>query len=273
MNSETAPPQSALHNGISAFGRGIVSMVEELGYFGALFVETIYFGLFGWRVGQPLRVKAVFEQIRQIGVDAVPIVALLAVTIGLSLAINGIAQLERFGAESAIVVGLGIGVTREFGPLITGIIVAGRSASALAARLGSMTVSQEVDALRVIGVEPVRYLATPPMIATLIMLPCLVLIADFFAILGGALFALSAVDMSLSGFLYQCLIVLEPWDINQGLIKAVVFGALIVLIGCATGFSVTGGAEGVGRATTRAVVLSICAILVADMVFSFFLNR
>ena len=111
------------------------------------------------------------------------------------------------------------------------------------------------------------------MIAALIMMPCLTIIADFFAILGGALFALSAVDMSLSGFLYQCLIVLEPWDINQGLIKSLVFGCLIVLIGVATGFSVTGGAEGVGRATTRAVVLSICAILVADMIFSFFLNR
>jgi phospholipid/cholesterol/gamma-HCH transport system permease protein len=263
-----------LYNGISNLGRGTMRMVDELGYFGALLVETFYFTFAGWRVGQPLRVKAVFEQIRQIGVDAVPIVALLAVTIGLSLAINGIAQLERFGAESAIVVGLGIGVTREFGPLITGIVIAGRTASALAARLGSMTVSQEVDALRVIGVsEPVRYLAAPPMIAALIMMPCLTIIADFFAILGGALFALSAVDMSLSGFLYQCLIVLEPWDINQGLIKSLVFGCLIVLIGVATGFSVTGGAEGVGRATTRAVVLSICAILVADMIFSFFLNR
>jgi phospholipid/cholesterol/gamma-HCH transport system permease protein len=198
---------------------------------------------------------------------------LLAITIGLSLAINGIAQLQRFGAESAIVVGLGIGVTREFGPLITGIVVAGRSASALAARLGSMMVSQEVDALRVIGIEPVRYLAAPPLVAALLMLPVLTMIANCFAILGGALFALSAVDMSLSGFLYQCLIVLEPWDINQGLIKSVVFGMLIVLIGVATGFSVVGGAEGVGRATTRAVVLSICAILVADMIFSFFLNR
>ncbi len=258
---------------IASFGRSTQAALLELGYYGALLVETLYFTFFGWRVGQPLRAKAVFEQMRQIGVDAVPIVSLLAVTIGLSLAINGIAQLERFGAESAIVVGLGIGVTREFGPLITGIVVAGRSASSLAARIGSMVVSQEVDALRVIGVEPVRYLAAPPMIAAIIMLPCLTLIADFFAIIGGALFALGSVDMSLTGFLYQCLIVLEPWDINQGLIKSVVFGVLIVLIGVATGFSVTGGAEGVGRATTRAVVYSICAILVADMIFSFFLNR
>lgn len=262
-----------LYNGISNLGRGTVRTVEDLGYFAALLVETFYYTFLGWRQGQPVRVKAVFEQMRQIGVDAVPIVALLAITIGLSLAINGIAQLERFGAESAIVIGLGIGVTREFGPLITGIVVAGRSASALAARLGSMTVSQEVDALRVIGVEPVRYLAAPPMLAALLMLPVLTMIANFFAILGGALFALSAVDMSLSGFLYQCLIVLEPWDINQGLIKSLVFGVLIVLIGVATGLSVSGGAEGVGRATTRAVVLSICAILVADMIFSFFLNR
>lgn len=262
-----------IYNGITQLGRGSVRLVEEIGYFGALLVETLYYTVAGWRVGQPVRVKAVFEQMRQIGVDAVPIVSLLAIVIGLSLAINGIAQLKTFGAESAIVIGLGLGVTREFGPLITGIVVAGRSASALAARLGSMTVSQEVDALRVIGVEPIRYLAAPPLIAALVMMPLLTLIADFWAIVGGALFSLSAVEMSLSGFLHQCLTVLEPWDIYQGLIKSLIFGTLIVLIGVATGFSVTGGAEGVGRATTRAVVLSICAILVADMVFNFFLYR
>jgi phospholipid/cholesterol/gamma-HCH transport system permease protein len=261
------------YHAISALGRATSNMVAEAGYVGSLFVESLYFLFFGPRRGQPVRWIHVLEQMRQIGAEAVPIVALLSMVIGLSLAINGIAQLKSFGAESQIVVGVAIGVTREFGPLITGIVVAGRSASALAARIGSMVVSQEVDALRVIGVEPARYLAAPPLFAALIMLPVLVVLSDFFAILGGGLFSVGPLETTLASYFHQSLMVLEPWDIGQGLIKAVVFGMLIVLIGVATGFGVSGGAEGVGRATTRAVVLSICAVLVADMVFSFFLNR
>jgi len=262
-------PVQAIQN----LGRGTVQWLSELGYLGTLFAESFYFLLLGPARGQPVRWRHILEQMRQIGADAVPIVALLSMVIGLSLAINGIAQLKTFGAESKIVMGVAIGVTREFGPLITGIVIAGRTASALAARIGSMVVSQEVDALRVIGVEPVRYLAAPPLIAAIVMMPVLVVLSDFFAILGGGLFSMIPIDISLAGYFYQTLQVLEPWDIGQGLIKSLIFGILIVIIGVATGFGVTGGAEGVGRATTRAVVFSICAILIADMVFSFFLNR
>jgi phospholipid/cholesterol/gamma-HCH transport system permease protein len=264
---------NAAYQQISKLGELTVAVVAEAGYLGRLFWECLYFTFFGVRERQAVRVNAVFEQMRQIGVDAIPIVALLSMVIGLSLAINGIAQLKTFGAESKIIVGVAVGVTREFGPLIVGIVVAGRSASALAARLGSMTVSQEVDALRVIGIDPVRYLAAPPLLAGLLMLPCLTIIGDFFAITGGAIFSMQPLEISLYGYYYQTLASLVAWDIGQGLIKSVVFGGLIVLIGCATGFSVSGGAEGVGRATTRAVVASICSILLADMVFSFFLNR
>jgi phospholipid/cholesterol/gamma-HCH transport system permease protein len=262
-----------LRAGIESIGRTTVNVVEDLGHIGSLCTESFFFVLFGAKRGQPVRWTHTLEQMRQIGADAVPIVALLALVIGLSLAINAIAQLKMFGAESKIVVGIAIGVTREFGPLVTGIVVAGRTASSLAARIGSMVVSQEVDALRVIGVEPVRYLAAPAVLASLAVMPILVIVADFFAILGGALFSLQPVEITLSGYFYQTLHVLTHWDIMQGLIKGWVFGVLIVLIGVSTGFNVEGGAEGVGRATTRAVVVSICAILVADMIFSFFLNR
>ena len=262
-----------LHAAISNLGKSAVRLFEELGHLGSLFGESLYYLVLGPRRGQPVRLTHLFEQMRQLGADALPIVALLALVIGLSLAINAIAQLKMFGAESKIVVGIAIGVTREFGPLVTGIVVAGRTASSLAARIGSMVVSQEIDALRVIGVEPVRYLAAPPLFAALVMMPVLVIVADFFAIFGGALFSLQPVEITLGGYFYQTLQVLEFWDIFQGIIKGWVFGVLIVLIGVSTGFNVEGGAEGVGRATTRAVVVSICAILVADMIFSFFLNR
>jgi phospholipid/cholesterol/gamma-HCH transport system permease protein len=267
------PNTSALTRAVSQLGRYVVDLVEEAGHLGRLFVESLYFAAFGPRQGQPVRVTHVWEQMRQIGADAVPIVALLAFVIGLSLAINAIAQLKLFGAESKIVLGVAIGVTREFGPLVTGIVVAGRSASSLAARIGSMVVSQEVDALRVMGVDPVRYLVAPALLAAMVMVPILVIIADFFAILGGGLYSLGPVEISLAGYFSQTLAALEPWDILQGLVKGLVFGVLVVLIGVSTGFNVQGGAEGVGRATTRAVVVSICAILVSDMMFSFFLNR
>jgi phospholipid/cholesterol/gamma-HCH transport system permease protein len=264
---------ASMHRAISALGRSTVSVIEDVGHTGSLFFESFYYLLIGPRQGQPVRLTHVLEQMRQIGFDALPIVCLLSMVIGMSLAINGIAQLKMFGAESKIVIGVAIGVTREFGPLITGIVVAGRTASSLAARIGSMVVSQEVDALRVIGVEPARYLAAPALIAAILMMPVLIVFSDVFAILGGALFSMGPVDITLGGYFAKTLAVIDTWDVSQSLIKGWVFGILIVLVGVSTGFSVEGGAEGVGRATTRAVVVSICTILIADMIFSFFLNR
>jgi phospholipid/cholesterol/gamma-HCH transport system permease protein len=164
-------------------------------------------------------------------------------------------------------------VTREFGALITAILVAGRSGSALAARIGSMCVSQEVDALAVIGIDPVRYLVAPALLAMLVMLPALTIFANTVAIVGAALYSAPALNVTPLAYLLQTMALLSPGDVWQGLSKSVVFALLITLIGVSTGFSVVGGAEGVGRATTRAVVLAICWIIVVDMVFSFFLNR
>ena len=136
-----------------------------------------------------------------------------------------------------------------------------------------MTVSQEVDALAVMGIEPVRYLVAPALIAMLIMLPALTIFADAAAMLGAALYSAPALNVTPVAYLLQTMSLLTPGDVWQGLSKSVVFAVLITLIGVSTGFSVSGGAEGVGRAATRAVVLSICWIIVVDMVFSFFLNR
>jgi phospholipid/cholesterol/gamma-HCH transport system permease protein len=136
-----------------------------------------------------------------------------------------------------------------------------------------MSVSQEVDALGVMGIDPVRYLVAPALLAMLVMLPVLTVLADAAAILGAAMYSAPMLDMSVQTYLTQTLAQLTPRDVYEGLAKSIVFALLITVIGVATGFSVSGGAEGVGRATTRAVVLSITALIVADMVFSFFLNR
>ena len=167
----------------------------------------------------------------------------------------------------------GKSITREFGALITGIVVAGRSGSSLAARLGSMVVSQAVDALAAIGIEPVRYLVAPALVAMVLMLPVLTILADVVALLGAGLYTMGPLDISLAGYFMQTLDILVMRDLWEGLSKSLVFGTLIALIGTSVGFSVSGGAEGVGRATTRAVVLSISALVMADMLFSYFLNR
>ena len=241
----------------ASIGRATISALGGIGYAAVLLLQALYFACVGWRVGQPVRLAAVARQMREIGVDALPIVALLGFTIGLMLGIQFIASLSEFGAQSQVVVAVAKSVTREFGALITAILVAGRSGSALAARIGSMSVSQEVDALAVIGIEPVRYLVAPALVAMLVMLPVLTIFANTVAIFGAALYSAPALNVTPVAYVLQTMSLLAPSDIWQGLAKSVVFALLITLIGVSSGFSVTGGAEGVGRATTRSVVLSI----------------
>ncbi|MBL0163502.1 MAG: ABC transporter permease [Xanthomonadales bacterium] len=258
---------------LAQIGKTTVDALSGIGYAAMLLLDSIYLSVMGWRIGQPLRLRAVFEQMRQVGADALPIGCLLSFTVGIMLGIQFVSALGEFGAQSQVVIAVAKSVTREFGALITAILVAGRSGSALAARIGSMTVSQEVDALAVIGIDPVRYLVAPALIAMLVMLPLLTIFADAVAIFGAALYSAPALNVTPTAYMLQSMALLSPGDIGQGIAKSFVFALLITLIGVSTGFSVSGGAEGVGRATTRAVVLSICWIIVADMIFSFFLNR
>ena len=254
-------------------GRETLSVLTEVGYAAVLLGESLYFLVLGrWR-GQPVRLAAIFEQMRQVGADAIPIVLLLAFTVGLMLGIQFISALSEFGAQGQVVTAVAKSVTREFGALITGILVAGRSGSSFAARIGSMNVSQEVDALAVIGVEPVRYLVAPALLAMLIMMPLLTIFADAVGIVGAALYCSPILQIDVSAYIAQTLAATTTWDIGQGLAKSVMFALLITLTGVSTGFNVTGGAEGVGRATTRAVVISITLLVVSDMVFSYFVNR
>ena len=253
--------------------RSVTQIVERFGYVASLFVESMYWLAVGRFKGQKVRFAPVFHQMVHTGLFAVPIVAVLSMTVGLSLAIQLIHTLSEFGAESQVVLAIAKGVTREFGPLITGIVVAGRTASALAARTGSMMVSQEVDALRVIGVEPVRYLVAPPLIALMIMVPTLTIISDIVGILGGGFYSAPKLDLSMMAYLHASMDALVAGDILQGLAKSFVFGIIVALVGVSCGFAVKGGAEGVGRATTQAVVISISCIVITDMIFTYFMNR
>lgn len=262
-----------LLNWIENLGRAFARGIEELGYLGALLVEGLYWTFYGPVRGQPVRMHYVVRQVVEMGVMALPIVLVLSFGVGVMLAIQGIHTMKTFGAESKVVIGIALSVTREFAPLIVGILVAGRSGSALAARIGTMVVNQEVDALRVIGINPIRHLVSPPLLAMLIALPALGVFADLAALFGGAVYTSLEVGLSLSAYAQDTVDVLTTDDITQGIIKSFVFAVIIILVGASNGFNASGGAEGVGRATTRSVVLSISFIVIADMLFTFFLTR
>lgn len=254
-------------------GRATLAMVEEVGHGALLFMESLYWLFGGWRRGQPVRMDSIFVQMIEVGIRAIPIVTVLAGTIGVMLAIQGIYTLRTFGAESRVVVGIALSVTREFSALITGILIAGRSGSALAARLSTMKINQEVDALRVIGINPVRFLVAPALLAMMVMLPMLTIWSDIVALFAAGIYVSLDLGISMAAYIDQTIDVLKVDDVLHGLQKTFIFAILITLVGVVIGNSVTGGAEGVGRVTTRSVVVSITLIVIADMLFAFLTTR
>lgn len=268
-----AKTEQSVVGSIENIGRTTIAAIEEVGNAGGMVVESFYWLFFGPRLRQPVRADAVFVQMMEIGIYAIPIVGLMAATIGVMLAIQGIFTLRLFGAESRVTIGIVLSVTREFAPLITGILVAGRSGSALAARIGTMKINQEIDALKVMGINPVRFLVVPALLATLVMVPCLTFFSDMVGLFAAGLYVKADLGLTLSAYLEQVIDVLTVDHLMHGLGKSVIFAVLIAVIGVVNGASVKGGAEGVGKVTTRAVVQSISAIVVTDMIFAFVATR
>jgi len=264
---------AAVAGGVENLGRATVGGVKEFGYAAALLFESLYWLAMGRRWRQPVRMSSIVSEMIQVGILAVPIVTILSMTIGIMLAIQGIHTLRLFGAESRVTVGIALSITREFAPLITGILVAGRSGSALAARLGTMNINQEIDALRVMGINPVRFLVAPSLVAMMVMVPLLTFWADFVGLLGAGLYVGVDLGISLGAYADEVFTVTSVGDLTHGLGKSLIFAALITLVAVVNGASVSGGAEGVGRATTRSVVQAIAAILITDMLFVFIVTR
>ncbi|NQV55597.1 MAG: ABC transporter permease [Rhodospirillales bacterium] len=256
-----------------SLGKGTISVVEMIGHWGVLVAESVFWLIAGPKLKQPVRLRAIAQQMMEIGIFAIPIVALLSATIGIMLAIQGIHTLRIFGAESRVVFGISLSVVREFSALITGILVAGRSGSALAARLSTMQINQEIDALRVMGIHPVRYLVVPSLVAMFVMLPSLTFLSDVVALYAAGLYVSFDLGISQAAYWSQTIEVLTIGDLWHGIGKSAIFAVLITLIGVVNGASVTGGAEGVGRVTTRAVVQAITAIVITDMLFVLIVTR
>ncbi len=258
---------------IEAIGRRTVNAIEEIGYGLMMFYEAIYWLLLGQFKKQPVNLSLIAAQTVQIGVAASLIVIVLCFSVGMMLAIQGLETLKPYGAQAQVVTGIALSVTREFAALITGIIVAGRSGSAIAARIGTMKESQEIDALQVIGINPVRYLAAPALVAMVISMPILTLFGILMGMFGASIYTLYELGMPIGIYMSRSFDVISMYDLLQGLSKSIVFAILIVVISVINGFQVKGGAEGVGLATTRSVVISISAIVIADMIFTFFITR
>jgi phospholipid/cholesterol/gamma-HCH transport system permease protein len=210
----------------------------------------------------------VTRQMERHGADGLAIVATIGLLIGLITAFQAAIQLRKFGADSLVATLVGLSLTRELAPLMTAIVVAGRSGAAIAAELGTMKVSEEVDALTTLGLCPYRYLVFPRCLALVLVVPLLTAMADIVGLIGGALVALGTLEVSLQGYVLATRDALMLNDVLGGLIKAAAFGGIIALVACERGLATTGGAEGVGRATTGAVVKTLFYLVVADAIFA-----
>jgi phospholipid/cholesterol/gamma-HCH transport system permease protein len=215
-----------------------------------------------------IRWRAVLRGVQVAGADALPIVGLLSFLMGVVIAYQGAVQLQRFGANIFVADLVGLSMLRELSPLVTAIIVAGRSGSAYAAEIGTMKVTEEIDALRTVGIPPLDLLVLPKLVALVVALPLLGIFADALGVLGGMVMARSSLGVGFEDFLDRLGPAIDLPDFLVGIGKAPVFAAIIAVVGCFQGFQVSGDAESVGRRTTVSVVQSIFAVIVADALFS-----
>lgn len=249
-------------------GESVLDGIAYVGSLANLSARAGYFTFVAPFKGKPVRIQKGFSEAMEAGVRALPILSLITFFIGLILALQAAYELRRFGAMSFVASAVALSMTRELGPLITAIIVIGRSGSAFAAEIGTMKVTEEIDALETMAVDPVGFLVAPKFAAMIVMVPCLTVWANFMGVLGGALFGVFKADFTFERYITASLDALFLRDVVTGLIKSFMFGMTITAVGCQEGFNTGGGAEQVGRSTTKAVVVSIFLVILVDLVFT-----
>lgn len=240
-------------------GVWILRFLEESGRVMILFLKTIHF-IFR----PPLDTRNLLKQIEYVGVKSIPVVLITGGFTGMVLALQSYTGFKRFNAEAFVGTVVALSMTRELGPVLSGLMVSGRVGSAMAAELGTMQVTEQIDALYTLAINPVKYLVVPRFLATLIVMPILTAFADVLGILGGYLISVLLLGSNPTIYLRRTYDYLDLEDIYFGLLKACIFGMIIATIGCYQGINTRGGAEGVGKATTNAVVISSLLILVAN---------
>jgi len=246
-------------NPLAIVGRIFLDFLASIG-------RLAQFAALGLRhcVTPPFYGRLIFRQMMSIGYYSLPVVGLTALFTGMVLALQIYIGSARFNAESAVATIVVIGITRELGPVLGGLMVAGRVASAMAAEIGTMRVTEQIDALTTLSTNPFKYLVAPRLYAGLLTLPILVLVADIIGVMGGYIIGTQKLGFNEGTYLKNTFDFLETLDVVSGLVKAAVFGFIIALMGCYHGFHSKGGAQGVGRATTDAVVSASILILVAN---------
>jgi len=240
-------------------GAVILGVVTEVGAISRYFFQAVREG-----IRPPFRVRDILRQMEALGVNSMPVVLITAIFTGMVLALQSFTGFKRFNAESLVGTVVALSMTRELGPVLTGLICSGRAGASIAAELGTMKVTEQIDALVTMGVSPVKYLMVPRIIAGVIMLPVLTVFSDVVGIGGGYLVGVHVLDANPTVYIKRTFDYLEISDVTGGLMKAAVFGGLLALISSYKGFVTEGGAEGVGRATTGAVVLSSMAVLISN---------
>lgn len=244
---------------VEGIGKTFIDLVEGCGKAASLFFETLV-----WTVRPPYRIKVLFNAMEFVGVGSLFIVLLTGLFTGAVFALQGAGAFRVFGAESLVGPTVGISLARELAPVLTGLMVAGRAGSGIATELGTMRVTEQIDALYTMAVNPVQYLIVPRFIAGLVMAPALCALFNLVGMMGCFFVGVVLLNIDEGVFLEQTRWLVDPDDLTSGMIKAVVFGGILTMVGCYKGFYASGGARGVGLATTQSVVASSVAILIAD---------
>ena len=251
-------------------GRSTINALAYLGGLAQLGGRAAHFTFIAPFQGKPLRFTRAVHQAMRVGVTALPVLSLITFFVGLILALQGAYELQKFGALQFVASAVVITMTRELGPLMTAVVVIGRSGSSFAAEIGTMKVTEEIDALETMALNPIQFLVTPKFLAMVVMMPCLTIWADFMGVLGGSVFGVSSpkAGFTFGSYMQATLDALILRDVWTGLVKSFMFGMVITAVGCHEGFRTGGGAEEVGRSTTAAVVMSIFLVVVVDLVFT-----
>lgn len=246
-----------------SLGTVTVRFLQELGSMALLLMQSLR-----WLPRRPFRLPHLFRQLEFIGVRSLFIVLLTGLFTGMVLALQAYYGFRKFGGESLLGGAVALSMTREIGPVLTALMVAARAGSAMAAELGTMKVTEQVDALWAMAVHPVHYLVLPRLLASLVMVPLLTVVDVFIGILGGYFVGVILLGINPGTFIQKMLEMVVASDLYNGLFKSVIFGLLLALISCYQGLQARGGAEGVGLVTTRAVVFSAVAILIFDYILT-----
>jgi len=249
---------------LEAIGRAVLRLFEELGRFFQMLGRTA-----AWTIRPPYDVPEHFRQMVRVGFDSIPVVFLTTLFTGMVMALQTYNGFARFHAESLVGSVVALSLTRELAPVLTALMVTGRVGSAMAAELGTMRVTEQIDALTALGTEPVQYLVVPRVTASVLMMPLLVIMGDAVGMYGGYLVAVQLLGANPVTYIENSFQFLEVSDVTSGIVKAAVFGLIFSVVACVRGYYTEGGAEGVGRSTTRAVVAGSLAVLFAD----FFLTK